>query len=110
LKDILKGIQYDLLDYIDTEEDAEYTEEDVTTCITLLLGFMTAVEEEASDLASAEVLVRELVLSLNDLNEQCDCALIETSQREDIVLFINKVLQASNIDADGDITSQYREW
>jgi len=110
LKNILKGIQYDLLDYIEDEEDAEYTVEDVTECITLLLEFMSNVEERVTDLNTAEIEVRELVLSLNELNEQCADALIETSQREDIVLFIEKVLIESNVVFEEDITERWREW
>lgn len=110
MKNILKGIQYDLLDYIEDEEDAEYTVEDVTECITLLLEFMSNVEERVTDLNTAEIEVRELVLSLNELNEQCADALIETSQREDIVLFIEKVLIESNVVFEEDITERWREW
>lgn len=110
MKSILKGIQYDLLDYIDGDEDAEYSSEDVTACITLLLEFMSKVEEKVRDLDTAEIEVRELVLSLNELNEQCEHALIETSQREDIVLFIEKVIRAANIDFSHDITECWREW
>lgn len=110
MKNILKGIQYDLLDYIDGDEDAEYTAEDVTACITLLLEFMSNVEDKVNDQNTAEIEVRELVLSLNELNEQCDHALIETSQREDIVLFIEKVLAAANVVFDDDITESWRDW
>ncbi|PKG81700.1 hypothetical protein CXF85_17145 [Colwellia sp. 75C3] len=110
MKNLLKSIQYDLLDFIEGEDDPDYTSEDVAACITTLLDFMSAIESESQTKDSAKEHIKTLVLSLNSLNESCDDCLIDTGQREDICEFIQKVLSAANIDFPGDITEEWRMW
>lgn len=110
MKSLLKSIQYGMLDFIEGEEDSDYTAEDVTQCITLLLEFMSAIDAEEQTLESVKHHVQELVLSLNTLNAQCNECLIETDQREEICEFIFKSITNANIELDGDITEQWREW
>jgi hypothetical protein len=110
VKNLLKNIQYDLLDFIEGEDEPDYTSQDVTVCITSLLEFMSAIESEKQTKESAKEHIKTLVLSLNALNESCDDCLIETSQREDICAFIQKVISAANITFVGDITEEWRMW
>ncbi|OUR76793.1 hypothetical protein A9Q75_15965 [Colwellia psychrerythraea] len=112
MKNLLKVIQYDMLDFIEGEDESEadYTSEDVKLCITSLLEFMSIMESEAQTVASAKDHVKTLVLSLNSLNGQCGDCLIETDQREEICEFIQKVMSAANVAFSGDITEEWREW
>lgn len=110
MKNLLKSIQYDMLDFIEGEDEPDYTAEDVTVCITSLLEFMTAIESDKQTIESAKDHVKTLVLTLNALNESCDDYLIETGQREDICEFIQKVTSAANIEFDGDVTQEWRVW
>jgi len=110
MKNLLKVIQYDLLDFIEGEEEPSYSSNDVTSCIKLLLEFLSSLDAEEQTIESATTHVRELVLSLNELNDDCQHCLIETAQREDICDFIQKALIAANIVFDGDITEKWREW
>ena len=110
MKNLLKKIQYDLLDFIEGEDEPDYTSQDVTACITSLLEFMSAIESEKQTKDSAKEHIKTLVLSLNALNESCDDFLIETSQREDICAFIQKVISAANIEFVGDVTEEWRMW
>jgi len=110
VKSILKSIQYGMLDFIDGEDEADYTNEDVTACIILLLDFMSLMEEETQTLNSAKNHIKDLVTSLNELNDDCAQCLIETDQREEICDFIQKVLSTANVKFEGDITEEWREW
>ncbi len=99
-----------MLDFIEGEDEPDYTSEDVKLCITSLLEFMSSMESEAQTIASAKAHIKTLVLSLNSLNQQCDDCLIETAQREDICEFIQKVISAANVTFVGDVTEEWREW
>lgn len=110
MKNLLKSIQYDLLDFIEGDDDPVYTAEDVTGCITSLLEFMSSIESEKQTIASAKEHIKTLVLSLNALNESCDDYLIDKSQREDICEFIQKVLSAADVVLVGDVTEEWRMW
>lgn len=110
MKNLLKVIQYDMLDFIEGEEQPGYCADDVTSCIKLLLEFLTAIDSEKQTFESATNHVQALVLALNELNDDCQHSLIETTQREDICEFIQKTLLAAGIALDGDITQEWREW
>jgi len=110
MKDLLKVIQYDLLDFIEGEEEPAYSSNDVTSCIKLLLEFLSSIDSQKPSIESAKTHVHELVLSLNELNDRCNNSLIETAQREDIAEFIQKALVSENIKIEGDITEQWRTW
>ena len=110
MKNLLKSIQYDLLDFIEGDNEPDYTPEDVTACITSLLEFMSSIESEAQTIQSAKDHIKTLVLSLNTLNESCDDCLIDTNQREDISLFIQKVISAANIELSSEVTEEWITW
>lgn len=110
MESLLRNIQYGLMDYIEGDDDPDYTEEDVNTCISLLIDFHHVVQSKSANLDAALVYVRDLVLALNELNLKCDECLIETDQREQICEFIFRVLDEANILFDGDVTEEWREW
>ena len=99
-----------MLDFIDGEDEPDYTSEDVNACITLLLEFMSEVDYMTQTLDSVKHTVKDLVLSLNDLNARCDECLIETDQREEICEFILKVVANANVEFTGDLTEEWRDW
>jgi len=110
VKSLLKSIQYGMLDFIEGEDEPGYMPEDVTECITLLLEFMSSIECETQTLDSTKNHIRDLVISLNELNDECGQCLIETDQREDICEFIQKVVSTTNVELEGDVTEEWRDW
>lgn len=67
--------------------------------------------EAAANRAAGLALVRDAVLALNVLNEQCGGELIETDQREDLceVLLRAGALRGFHY-ADDDVTEEWRDW
>lgn len=58
------------------------------------------------------LLIKEAVISFNDLNEEID-GLIETGEREDLCDLFDQIAISVDIDPadyDNDIASQWREW
>lgn len=102
---ILEG----MLDFIDGDDDADYTSSDVEICGSLLSKFISSVPEGISQ-DKAMVEVKTLVLALNELNEQCDFSLIETDQREGICELIFQTLASAGVEFDEDVTEEWREW
>ena len=99
-----------MLDYIEGEEYPEYTHDDVTQCITLLLEFMTKMDSESHTIESVTFEIKDLILSLNSLNASTSDTLIESFQAKQICKFINQVNLAADIKFEGDITAQWRHW
>ncbi|MCG7497504.1 hypothetical protein MHO82_11570 [Vibrio sp. Of7-15] len=109
MKELRKRILDGMLDFIEGEDDAEYTPKDVDTCEKLLLTFSSNIEDGIS-CSNAMEQVKILVLSLNELNEKCDYSIIETDQREDICEFIFQTLISAGIALDVDVTEEWRDW
>ncbi len=99
-----------MLDFIEGEDEPDYTPEDVKVCITSLLAFMSSIESESQTIDSVKAHIKALALTLNALNEQCDGGLIDTVQREDIGEFIQKVISAAKVEFVSDITEELNVW
>ena len=98
-----------MMSFIEGDDDADYSPDDVKACGALLTSFASKVQSGISyDDAMKQVEV--LVLKLNELNENCEFSLIETDQREDICEFIFQALNAANVAFEGDVTEEWREW
>jgi response regulator RpfG family c-di-GMP phosphodiesterase len=110
VKSLLKSIQYGMLDFIEGENQPDYTSDNVTDCITLLLEFMSSMGAEIQTVDSTKNHIKYLILSLNELNDDCGQCLIETDQREDICDFIQKVITKANVEFEGDVIEEWREW
>lgn len=108
MKTLLKSIQYGMLDCIEGEDEPEYAPEDVTACITLLLEFLTEIEFETQTQERAKSHIKDLVISLNDLNTKCDGNLIESDQCEEICEFISKTIANANVELSEDFTKEWR--
>lgn len=70
------------------------------------LAAMAVAQGESAILAE----VKEVVLALNKLNEECGGSLIETSQREDLCDLIERAANQSGLATDDDITEEWRHW
>jgi len=55
-------------------------------------------------------LVKDLVISINKINEKANYGLIETMEREDIYAYIESVSTRLCFSFDYDITEEYRAW
>lgn len=55
-------------------------------------------------------LVKDLVISINEINEKANYGLIETMEREDIYTYIESVSTRLGFSFDYDITEEYRAW
>ena len=100
MKSLLKAIQYDMLDFIEVEDDNEpaYSDRDVTACMQLLLDFWTTIDAAEQDAKAANTLINQLVLDLKNCNSECNYALIDEEQAIAIEEFIIKVLREAKID------------
>lgn len=106
-------ILYWMYDYIeDDEDDTDYSSEDVKKCDSILIEFLTSIElsDQNNDIEWVFNQVKECVLKLNNLNETCDEALIETDQHEGICELIFNTLKLYGHSIDGDMTEEWREW
>lgn len=79
--------------------------------MTILHAYLAKVDQ-AQDTAAGMQAVKVAVLKLNDLNERCEHALIETEQREEIW----ELMQTAFLEKDftvpesGEVTEEWRDW
>jgi hypothetical protein len=95
----------------DPDFDAGYTQEHVEECDLVLTDFLKRVNAHSS--ADPAVLmndVKTVVLALNQLNEKCDCSIIETLQRDDICTLIDDALEQVGLNFESDVTEEWRNW
>lgn len=90
-------------------DEPYYPLEKVDECGRIIDDFLAAMARargEAAILAEVE----KTVLALNTLNDECDGALIETDQREELCELIEDAANAAGLETNGDITERWREW
>jgi hypothetical protein len=106
LKDsILDGMR----DFIADMEQPTYPLAKVDECGRILDAFLAAVNK-ARDSLAIMAQVKSTVLALNALNDECDGALIETDQREQLCELILEAANTAGLATADDITEQWREW
>lgn len=101
-----------MLEFIEGDDEAEYSETDVQRCKELLDAYLHALGAmtRPTDAAIMEQ-VKQLVLTLNELNEATDYALIETDARESLWEIIQtSAVEAGLQEASEDITEEWRDW
>ena len=97
------------------EDDGEFEDfstENVDECAKLLTEYLTALAELGTP-SDEEImsLVENVVLGLNELNEQTDYAMIETSERESICILIQDAAVAAGLrDIPEDVTEEWRDF
>jgi hypothetical protein len=106
LKDsILEGMR----DYVADMDEPYYPLAKVDECGRIIDDFLAAVGK-ARDGQAIMAEVKTTVLALNALNDECDGALIETDQREQLCELILEAANAAGLATDDDVTEQWREW
>lgn len=101
-------------EYLEEEDGdscpAGYTVKDIDSFKSIMSEFLKEIEHSKKDKKNILCIVKKTVLKLNQLNNSCGGALIETGQREAIVYLILEVIEACGIEVDEDITLEWREW
>ncbi|NJC27083.1 hypothetical protein [Neolewinella antarctica] len=111
ISELISRIPKDMNDFIADGLDDAYTEKDVAKCIVILRDYLQEIKTAQSQDQAMET-VKVAVLKLNDLNDACQGALIETGQREDIAELLQAafVEKGFTVPPSGDITEDYRDW
>ena len=92
MKEYIKSIIDNMLNFIECDEDSYYLESHVIECEFHLSIFVRQFETSTINQNMAISYVKKLVTDLNDLNERCEHFLIEPAQREAICELIHSVL------------------
>jgi hypothetical protein len=95
----------------DPEFEPGYTQAHINECDSILTDFLGSVNAHFG--ADTLVLinnVKTVVLALNQLNEKCEQAIIETMERDDICALIDKALKQAGLNLNYDVTEQWREF
>jgi hypothetical protein len=90
-----------------------FTSEDVDECASILDEYIDKLLSYNGKATNEEIMecVKEVVLSLNELNKKTDENLIETMEREELCKFIRQAAQLAGLETDEtDITEEWREW
>jgi hypothetical protein len=90
-----------------------FTIEDVDKCASVLDEYIDKLQSYNGKATNEEIMecVKEVVLSLNELNKKTDENLIETMEREELYEFIQQAAKLAGLETDEtDITEEWREW
>lgn len=117
LKDeLIEGMADYLLEEEDEEGepfDAGYTKADIDRCAAIVDHYLETLARIQGADKSAAIMdaVKDTVLELNTLNDNCDGNLIEADQREVLCELIITAAQEAGLETDVyDITEEWREW
>ena len=108
----LEGMHSYLQGCLESGTDPGYDEQAIRDCEQILVDYVFALSNAAQgDAGAVKDAVMEAVLALNRLNETCQCSLIESEQREELIGFINRVAADKGVgDGSGDLTDPWRDW
>lgn len=102
---ILEGMR----SLVEDMDEPCYPLERVDQCGRILDAYLPALRDARGQQAIlAEV--RKTVLALNVLNDECNGALIETEQREELCDLIQHAACEAGLETGDDVTEQWREW
>lgn len=87
-----------------------YTPEDVSLLGNILDEYMDNLAAAEGDAAAIGECVRDTVLKINALNEECGQHLIDTWRRERLCRFINSAAKTAGLMQGEDLTLQHRMW
>ncbi|MCG7313987.1 hypothetical protein ABEP17_05965 [Priestia flexa] len=91
------------------EEDELFTVENIKATDEILDTYLNSLKESKEIEQDILRYVKQVVLSLNDLNEQFDY-FIETLEREELCEFIMEAANRAGLEFEEDITEEWREW
>jgi hypothetical protein len=88
-----------------------YAQGDIDRCAAVVDRYLANLGKGAS-LPAKEILdeIKQAVLDLNALNENCGGSLIETDQREALCEIILVAAKKAGLDSKDDATEEWREW
>jgi hypothetical protein len=110
IKLMIDRLKEGMLGFIEGDDEAPYTTVDVDKSVDIITKYLDGINK-TSNKDDAMKIVEKTVLSLNELNEQCDFALIETDQREDICEIIIQAGHSKGYnELSEDITEEWRKW
>lgn len=109
IQEISNRLKVGMVDFIEPGETS-YTISDVDRCMKLISNHVEGIQQSNSKEEALEI-VEKTVVSLNELNEECEYELIETEQREDLaaIIILASHLKGYN-SLEEDITEDWREW
>ncbi|MDT2047809.1 MULTISPECIES: hypothetical protein [Bacillaceae] len=91
------------------EEDELFTVENIQATDEVLDLYLNQLKDAKGVEQDILRCVKEVVLSLNDLNEEFDY-FIETIEREELYEFITEAANLAGLETEEDITEEWREW
>ncbi|CUI08850.1 hypothetical protein [Massilia antarctica] len=94
----------------DPDSEAPYGKAEIDECAGILDAYAASVDKLPKPAAPAAIMkeVEKVVLALNAFDERCN--VIETEERESLCDIIYLVARDAGLEADEDITEQWREW
>lgn len=98
---------------VDYQKSALQLDKKTKKIIKKLTEVLYAFDSDASKTKTIEAyltLVKDLVITINKINEEANYGLIETVEREDLYMYIESVSTRLGFSFDYDITEEYREW
>ena len=87
-----------------------YTPEDVSLMGKILDEYIDELMSVQGNPATVDQCVRDTVLKINALNEECGRYLIDTWRRERLCGFINSAAELAGLFQEKDLTQQHRMW
>lgn len=89
-----------------------YSQGDVDDCARIVDDLLVSLAEVRGREADVLKVVRATVDRLNELNERCDCALIDATQRDELCDLLNAAARDAGLRTSPheDITETWREW
>jgi hypothetical protein len=96
----------------DSGFEAGYSQAEVDECARIVDDLLASLHEVRGAEDGVLKVVRATVDRLNELNERCDCALIDATQRDELCDLINAAARDAGLKSSPheDITETWREW
>jgi len=95
----------------DNASDCGYSQQHIDRCAEIIDAYIASfVPNPKLPQNQIVAAVRQIVLDLNALNKECGGRLIETDQREYLCELILIAAKLAGLEADEDITEEWREW
>ncbi|MFY0783204.1 hypothetical protein AB1K18_23375 [Peribacillus simplex] len=93
------------------EDDDLFTDENINATNEVLDSYINNLVKLGDMPTEEDILecVKEVVISLNEINEQYD-DFIETMEREELCEFIIEAAHIAGLESEEDITEDWREW
>ena len=112
-RDLVDGMTSNMIsDATNSDTDAAYTQAHIDRCSAILDAYLAGLDAEkvSGNPEMIMALVKNAVIALNDLNDECDGNLIETDQRELLCDIIIGGANEAGVITDEDVTEEWREW